>query len=157
MTPAATEPTRAELYERARRLDVPGRSSMDKAQLAAALRERDGERAGGAAREGGDGAPGAAGSGHGPRNDLADGVASRVEQFAELASRAARGELVMLPRALTGDDRRLHVRQGEVPQVGVVQAHAVLAARLCREMARDAQLRRQTDHRAADLLPAQHL
>ena len=36
---------------------------------------------------------------------------SRVEDFRRLAEAAARGEFVMLPRALTGDDRRTHVRQ----------------------------------------------
>lgn len=36
--------------------------------------------------------------------------ASRTEQFRRLADAAARGELVMLPRRLVGDDRRLHVR-----------------------------------------------
>ena len=95
------EPTRAELYERARELDIPGRSSMDKAALAAALEERDGS--------------GTAPANGAPPDDssspLSDGVASRVEQFAGLAARAAAGEFVMLPRLLTGDDRRLHVRQ----------------------------------------------
>jgi uncharacterized protein (DUF2252 family) len=38
-------------------------------------------------------------------------AASRVEQFRTLADAAARGEFVMLPRRLDGNDRRLHVRQ----------------------------------------------
>ncbi len=38
-------------------------------------------------------------------------LASREEAFAELARARARGEMVMLPRMLTGDDRRHHVRQ----------------------------------------------
>ncbi|MBW3609238.1 MAG: DUF2252 domain-containing protein [Actinobacteria bacterium] len=36
---------------------------------------------------------------------------SRVKQFRALAEASARGELVMLPRRLSGNDRRLHVRQ----------------------------------------------
>ena len=38
-------------------------------------------------------------------------AATRFEQFRELAEAAAGGRFVMLPRRLTGDDRRLHVRQ----------------------------------------------
>lgn len=38
-------------------------------------------------------------------------VASRYEAFAELARRRAAGHMVPLPRYLTGNDRRLHVRQ----------------------------------------------
>jgi len=38
-------------------------------------------------------------------------VASRVEAFRELAHQVARGEFVMLPRLLEGNDRRMHVRQ----------------------------------------------
>lgn len=38
-------------------------------------------------------------------------VASRVEQFRHLAEAATEGEFVMLPRLLSGNDRRLHVRQ----------------------------------------------
>lgn len=36
---------------------------------------------------------------------------SRVKQFRALAEASARGVLVVLPRRLSGDDRRLHVRQ----------------------------------------------
>lgn len=39
------------------------------------------------------------------------GPASRVESFRLLAQARADGEMVPLPRMLTGDDRRLHVRQ----------------------------------------------
>ena len=38
-------------------------------------------------------------------------VASRFEAFQRLAQARAAGEVVMLPRSLTGNDRRLHVRQ----------------------------------------------
>lgn len=41
----------------------------------------------------------------------ADAGATRFDAFAALARARANGELVMLPRLLTGDDRRLHVRQ----------------------------------------------
>lgn len=36
---------------------------------------------------------------------------SRVSAFAELARRRTAGEMVLLPRMLTGNDRRIHVRQ----------------------------------------------
>jgi uncharacterized protein (DUF2252 family) len=38
-------------------------------------------------------------------------VATRFEAFRALAESRARGDVVMLPRMLTGNDRRLHVRQ----------------------------------------------
>lgn len=38
-------------------------------------------------------------------------AASRVEDFRQLAAASAGGEFVMLPRLLTGNDRRMHVRQ----------------------------------------------
>lgn len=79
--------TRDELYERAKEQGIEGRSSMSKVELSQALRD--------AARSAGGQPP----------------VASRFEAFANLAAAHARGELVMLPRMLTGHDRRLHVRQ----------------------------------------------
>lgn len=78
------ETTRAELYEMARDAGIEGRSGLTKAELHDALREAAGRSA---------------------------PTASRVEQFRLLAGAVGRGELVMLPRALTGDDRRRHVRQ----------------------------------------------
>lgn len=45
------------------------------------------------------------------RTDYRLGVASRFEAFRDLARARARGEVVLLPRMLTGDDRRQHVRQ----------------------------------------------
>lgn len=78
--------TRDELYRLARERDLEGRSTMTKAELREAL----------------DRAPLPSASGR---------VASRTREFQLLAEAAARGEFVMLPRRLTGDDRRLHVRQ----------------------------------------------
>ena len=46
-----------------------------------------------------------------PRTDYRLGVATRHEAFRDLAKARARGEVVLLPRMLTGDDRRQHVRQ----------------------------------------------
>ncbi len=44
-------------------------------------------------------------------DDTEDGPLSRAEAFRQLARRRARGEMVLLPRQLTGNDRRLHVRE----------------------------------------------
>ena len=88
----AQDATREELYEAAKREGVTGRSGMSKRQLREAL---DG------AAEGGDGGAG---------GDIEE-AAQRFEPFELLARAAARGEFVMLPRLLTGDDRRRHVRQ----------------------------------------------
>ena len=49
--------------------------------------------------------------GDGSADDDGPGAASRMEAFRLLARARAEGEMVPLPRALTGDDRRLHVRQ----------------------------------------------
>jgi hypothetical protein len=73
--------TREELYEKAKERDVAGRSSMTKQQLRKALREEDVPEA------------------------------SRVRQFRDLADAAGRDRFVMLPRIMSGHDRRLHVRQ----------------------------------------------
>ncbi len=78
--------TRGELYDLAREHDVPGRSAMTKDELRAALQQTGGRL----------------GTGR---------VASRLERFRRLADESARGEFRMLPRSLTGNDRRLHVRQ----------------------------------------------
>jgi len=86
-TPIADETTRAALYERARAIDLPGRSGMSKAVLAAALARHD--RA--TARDERSGSTGAA----------------------EATARPARPDLAAAPapRRLTGHDRRLHVRR----------------------------------------------
>ena len=83
---APSDATRDELYSLARDHDVEGRSTMTKAELLDAVQQIEGGR-------------------HTER------FASRVEDFRRLAEASARGEFVMLPRALTGDDRRQHVRQ----------------------------------------------
>ncbi len=89
-TTSLEDATRAELYDLARDRDLEGRSGMSKQELLTALseRERDGEERGGQPP-----------------------VASRFEAFRRLAHARAQGEMVMLPRSLTGNDRRLHVRQ----------------------------------------------
>ena len=84
MTTAANT-TRKQLYEKAKSQDIAGRASLTKEQLSEALEE---------ARE----QPHAA-------------VASRLDAFSALARASAAGEFVMLPRSLTGHDRRQHVRQ----------------------------------------------
>lgn len=82
--PSSNNATRDELYERAKRLDIAGRASMNKAELIHAL-EQPKEK--------------------GPV------IAARLEAFNRLARAAADGEFVMRPRSLTGHDRRMHVRQ----------------------------------------------
>lgn len=82
------EATRAELYERARELDIDGRSSMNRSEL---------EEAVGAAQAHADSAPTTAGA--------------RFEAFARLAADRAAGEFRPTPTILTDEERRLHVRQ----------------------------------------------
>ncbi len=77
--------TRKELCDLARERGIEGCSSMTKVELREALQR------------------------HG--RDGVERAASRVEAFRSLAEAAARGEFVMLPRLLVGNDRRLHVRQ----------------------------------------------
>ncbi|REC95572.1 DUF2252 domain-containing protein [Kushneria indalinina] len=81
-----TGQTRRALYEQAQQRGIEGRSSMSKAELAAAL-EREGPA----------------------QESLA--VGTRLETFRRLASAVADGEFILRPRVLTGFDRRLHVRQ----------------------------------------------
>lgn len=85
------ELTRAELYERARELDIEGRSTMNRSELARAVEEAD-------------------------RTSQHDGrgqpqVADRFDAFERLALDRAAGEVRPTPRNLTGEERRLHVRQ----------------------------------------------
>jgi uncharacterized protein (DUF2252 family) len=76
--------TRNELYELAREHDVDGRSSMTKGELVDALGEE-----------------------LGPQRRLA----SRTDDFRKFAERRAGGDVMVSPRLLRGEDRRLHVRQ----------------------------------------------
>lgn len=76
--------TREELVAVARTRGVTVRTRATKKQLAEAL----------------------AGNGDGRRT-----IASRVEAFTRLAEERARGEMVLIPRMLTGNDRRRHVRE----------------------------------------------
>ncbi len=78
--------SREELYRLAQEHDVPGRSRKSKQELVEALD---------AATTGG-GRP---------------AVASRFDAFEKLARERAAGEMVMLPRMLSANDRRRHVRQ----------------------------------------------
>ena len=89
---------RTDLVDRARAAGIPGRSSMTKPQLIASLRERGGA----APLEDED---------EGVQWDGGRSVGSRVEAFRELAEARARGELVLVPRMLSGNDRRIHVRE----------------------------------------------
>ena len=79
--------TRDELYELAKEEGIERCSTMKKAELREALKQARGE----------------AGE-H-------EQVASRVDAFRTLSEASAKGKFVMLPRLLTGNDRRMHVRQ----------------------------------------------
>ncbi|WP_136067885.1 DUF2252 domain-containing protein [Modicisalibacter radicis] len=81
-----SEPTRKALYERARQQEIAGRSRMSKAELAAALERSSPE-------------------------EPAPEAATRFDTFKRLAEAVADGEFVLRPRALTGFERRRHVRQ----------------------------------------------
>ncbi|MCK0713609.1 DUF2252 domain-containing protein [Chromohalobacter sarecensis] len=82
-----SEPTRKALYEQAQQQDIAGRSKMSKEELAAALERQSFEEA------------------------AAPVVATRFDTFKRLATAVADGEFVLRPRALTGFERRRHVRQ----------------------------------------------
>lgn len=79
--------TRDELYELAKKEGVERCSTMKKSELREALKRAKGE------------------------TGVEKQVASRVETFRVLSEASARGEFVMLPRLLEGNDRRMHVRQ----------------------------------------------
>ncbi|WP_432548954.1 DUF2252 domain-containing protein [Kineococcus auxinigenes] len=96
----APSPTRRELLDLARERGVPGRDRMTKGELARHL-------AGGATAQD---AP-EAGTNAETHPDRQPPIASRLEPFRRLAQARADGDMVLLPRVLTGDDRRVHVRQ----------------------------------------------
>lgn len=78
--------TREHLYELARERGVTGRSAMAKDELREAVHAAD-------------------------RRTDSERLVSRVRDFQRVAEAAARGGFVMLPRMLSGEDRRLHMRQ----------------------------------------------
>ncbi|MGY1827945.1 DUF2252 family protein [Blastococcus sp. SYSU DS0541] len=91
-----TTATRDQLLRLARERGIPGRSRMAKDQLVAALQDaerptalHETERPGAGRRQ----------------------ISSRVEAFRRLAEARAAGEMVLIPRMLTGNDRRVHVRE----------------------------------------------
>ncbi len=86
MCPADQAPTREHLYALAAEREISGRSSMTKAELRDAVQEHDGD-------------------------DQLRRPVSRVDDFRRLAEARARGAAALLPRMLTGEDRRQHVRQ----------------------------------------------
>lgn len=94
----ASTATREELFQLARRRGLRVTRRMTRPALLDLL------SAGGDAQQGGPGAPDHGGDGEPP-------AASRVEAFTLLAQRRAAGEMVLLPRLLTGTERRIHVRQ----------------------------------------------
>jgi uncharacterized protein (DUF2252 family) len=127
-----SDATRRELYDLAKDHGIDGRSGMSKEQLIAALRDVDGAapRSDESSADGGGDAPSDAGTQAGDatpsdgapaapddtevsRGDVGGKapVASRFDAFQQLALSRAEGNVVPLPRYLTGDDRRLHVRQ----------------------------------------------
>lgn len=91
----AADKTKAELYEQAKKQDIAGRSSMSREELEQAL------AGGGTVKQ----------SSQEEFAAVEPGTASRFEAFQQLAQARARGEMVMLPRQLTGEARRQHVRQ----------------------------------------------
>ncbi|MGY1915270.1 DUF2252 family protein [Blastococcus sp. SYSU DS0973] len=95
-SPQLTTATRDELLRLAREHGIPGRSRMSKEELAAALRQR--ERP-------------AAQRGTGRPESGRRRIGSRVDAFRRLAEARAAGEMVPVPRMLTGNDRRIHVRE----------------------------------------------
>lgn len=92
-TALAEDATREELARAARDLGIPRSSRMTKAELREELHRQDG------------------GSGSGPRGQGRRRISSRLDAFRRLAEARAAGEMVLIPRMLSGNDRRVHVRE----------------------------------------------
>ncbi|WP_110666749.1 DUF2252 domain-containing protein [Salinicola halophilus] len=91
-----TEPTRKTLYAEAQQREIPGRASMTKAELAEALAKPASQ----------------ASTPEPPAPETpAPEIASRYATFKRLAEAVASGEFVLRPRALSGYERRRHLRQ----------------------------------------------
>ncbi|MGY1846747.1 DUF2252 family protein [Blastococcus sp. SYSU DS1021] len=88
--------SRHELLRLAREHGIPGRSRMAKEQLVAELRQREQPEPLQETEQ-----PGAG----------RQQISSRVDAFRRLAEARAAGEMVLIPRMLTGNDRRVHVRE----------------------------------------------
>ena len=92
--------TRSELVELAGQREIPGRHRMSKDQLVEELGQRDEASPAGEAEE----------QGSTPQ-DGRRRIGSRVDAFQRLAAARAGGAMVLIPRMLTGNDRRMHVRE----------------------------------------------
>ncbi|WP_346618442.1 DUF2252 family protein [Blastococcus montanus] len=90
---------RKELLRLAKEHGIPGRSRMSKRELLDELQRRQEQE------------PAAEQSGPGPRGNGRREIGSRVDAFRQLAEARAAGEMVLIPRMLTGNDRRVHVRE----------------------------------------------
>ncbi|MBX7450881.1 DUF2252 domain-containing protein [Mycolicibacterium sp. 3033] len=110
-----TAATRDELLNTAKALGVPVPSKAKKAEILSALAEAPRNSLGSEpAPDDGDIEATDAGGRVSARDEASDAgprTASRVAAFKALAQARAAGDVVALPRTLTGNDRRMHVRQ----------------------------------------------
>lgn len=112
-----TAATREELYKTAKAFGVPVSSKARKGEIITALAEARSETPDGETPAG-DGDQTDAGGRVTARDEGADAhddgrprTASRMAAFKALAQDRAAGKMVTLPRTLSGNDRRMHVRQ----------------------------------------------
>lgn len=105
----ATAATRTELYNAAKALGLPITSRIRKHELVEVLAQAAGGAGSQAAplQEDSDQQDGHQTDQHGGQPP----IASRMGAFRRLAEARAAGEMVTLPRTLSGNDRRIHVRQ----------------------------------------------